>query len=145
MIRLNNNNDIQNLILTLTENKVGTSDYYLLECTNQTTNDVAYSILFGDSSEFKQRYNQFYIILNENNDNKGLSHNMYLPYTGFYNYRVLETTLTEEQYNDLADAAEAAGQVLGELENGLLWLIPNGVNNTEYNPADTTTFVYTPE
>lgn len=143
MIRIINNNALQNLYLTLTEKKVGTSDYYLLECTNQTTNDIAYSILYGDSSEFKQRYNQFYIFNNINNDNKGLNHNIYLPYTGLYDYKVFETDLTEQQYLDLLSANEAQGTNL--LENGLLLLVPNDVNNTVYNPIDTTNIVYQPE
>jgi hypothetical protein len=135
----------QNIYVTLTENKVGTSEYYLLECTNQVTNDISYSILYADSSEFKERYNAFFIFLDTNNVNKGLEHSLYLPYSGFYTYVIFETTLTEETYNDLTEAEEAAGQVLGQLETGLLWYIPTAQNNTEYNPTDSTTYVYTPQ
>lgn len=144
MIRINQES-IQNIYVTLTENKVGTSDYYLMECTNQVTNDISYCVFFGDASNFKERYNEFFIFLDTNNANKGLGNSLYLPYTGFYTYVIFETTLTEEQYNELSDAEEAAGQILGQLETGLLWYIPTAQNNTEYNPTDSTTYVYTPQ
>jgi len=137
--------EAQNIYVTLTENKVGTSPYYLLECTNQVTNDISYCIIFDDASQYKERYNEFFIFLDSNNANKGLDKSLYLPYSGFYTYVIYETTLTEETYNDLTEAEEAAGQVLGQLETGLLWYIPTAQNNTEYNPADSTTFVYTPQ
>lgn len=144
MIRINQ--DIgKTIYVTLTENKVGTSEYYLMECTNQVTNDISYCVFFGDASNFKERYNEFFIFLDTNNAEKGLDNNLYLPYTGFYTYVIFETTLTTEQYNELADAQEAAGQVLGQLETGLLWYIPTAQNNTEYNPTDSTTYVYTPQ
>lgn len=133
----------QNIYVTLTENKVGTSDYYLMECTNQVTNDISYCILFGDSSEFKERFNVFFVFLDTNNANKGLEHNLYLPYTGFYTYVIFETNLTEETYNDLQSADEAQGTT--QLETGLLWYVPTAQNNTEYNPIDSTTYVYTPQ
>lgn len=133
----------QNIYVTLTENKVGTSDYYLMECTNQVTNDISYSILFGDSSNFKERYNTFFIFFNTNNTTNGLGHNLYLPYSGFYTYVIFETNLTEETYNDLQSAEEAQGTT--QLETGLLWYIPTAQNNTEYNPTDSTTYVYTPQ
>ena len=144
MIRINQE-EAQNIYVTLTENKVGTSPYYLLECTNQVTNDISYCIIFDDASQFKERYNEFLILLDPNNVRKGLDKHLYLPYSGFYTYVIIETTLTEETYNDLTEAEEAAGQVLGQLETGLLWYIPTAQNNTEYNPADSTTYVYTPQ
>lgn len=134
-----------NVILTLTENKVGTSNYYLIECTNQVTNDIAYSIISNDLSAYKERYNSFDIILDLNNDDKGLNNHIYLPYSGFYTYVVIETSLTLNQYNSLTKAEDALPYILGQLETGLLWLIPDATNNTEYNPADSTTFVYTPQ
>jgi hypothetical protein len=144
VIRINQDSS-QNIYVTLTENKVGTSDYYLMECTNQVTNDISYCILFGDSSNFKERYNEFDIFLDTNNEYKGLSKSLYLPYSGFYTYVIYETTLTAGQYNNLTDAEEATTSILGQLETGLLWYIPTAQNNTEYNPADSTTFVYTPQ
>lgn len=133
----------QTIYVTLTENKVGTSNYYLMECTNQVTNDISYCILFGDSSEFKERFNAFFVFLDTNNENKGLGNSLYLPYTGFYTYVIFETNLTEETYNDLQSADEAQGT--NQLETGLLWYIPTAQNNTEYNPTDSTTYVYTPQ
>ena len=134
-----------NVILTLTENKVSTSNYYLIECTNQVTNDITYSIISNDSSTYKERYNSFEIIFNPNNDASGLDNHISLPYSGFYTYVVMETTLTLSQYNSLTKAEDALSYILGQLETGLLWLIPDATNNTEYNPADSTTFVYTPQ
>lgn len=142
MIRLTQDS-AQNIYVTLTENKVGTSDYYLMECTNQVTNDISYTILFGDTSNFKERFNTFFIWLNTNNTTNGLGHNLYLPYSGFYTYVIFETELTEETYNNLSNADEAAGTT--QLETGLLYLIPTAQNNTEYNPTDSTTYVYTPQ
>lgn len=142
MIRLTQDTG-QNIWVTLTENKVGTSDYYLMECTNQVTNDISYTILFGDTSNFKERFNTFFIWLNTNNITNGLGHNLYLPYSGFYTYVIFETELTEETYNNLSNADEAAGTT--QLETGLLWYIPTAQNNTEYNPTDSTTYVYTPQ
>lgn len=144
MIRLTQDTG-QNLWVTLTENKVGTSDYYLMECTNQVTNDISYTILFGDTSNFKERFNEFTIFLDVNNTNKGLNNNLYLPYSGFYTYVIFETELTEETYNNLSNADEAAGTT--QLETGLLYLIPTAQNNIEYNPnpTDSTTYVYTPQ
>ncbi len=142
MIRIRQE-EIQNIYVTLTENKIGTSPYYLLECTNQVTNDISYCIIFDDQSQYKERYNDFNIFIDSNNTNKGLNKNLYLPYSGFYTYVIYETNLTEETYDDLASAAEAQGTTL--LETGLLWYIPTAQNNTEYNPADSTTFVYTPQ
>lgn len=143
MIRLTQDTG-QNIWVTLTENKVGTSDYYLMECTNQVTNDISYTILFGDTSNFKERFNTFFIFLNLDNITNGLGHNLYLPYSGFYTYVIFETELTEETYNNLSNADEAAGTT--QLETGLLYLIPTAQNNIEYNPpADSTTYVYTPQ
>jgi hypothetical protein len=144
VIRINQDSN-QNIYVTLTENKVGTSDYYLMECTNQVTNDISYCILFGDSSNFKERYNTFRITLDPDNINKGISKHLYLPYSGFYTYVIFETTLTTEEYNTLTDAERATNSILGQLETGLLWYIPTAQNNTEYNPTDSTTFVYTPQ
>jgi hypothetical protein len=134
-----------NVILTLTENKVGTSNYYLIECTNQVTNDISYSIISNDLSAYKERYNLFDIIFDADNNAKGLNNHIYLPYSGFYTYVVMETTLTLAQYNSLTKAEDALNYLLGQLETGLLWLKPTAQNNTEYNPADSTTFVYTPQ
>lgn len=142
MIRLTQDTG-QNIWVTLTENKVGTSDYYLMKCTNQVTNDISYTILFGDTSNFKERFNTFFIFLNIDNITNGLGHNLYLPYSGFYTYVIFETELTEETYNNLSNADEAAGTT--QLETGLLWYIPTAQNNTEYNPTDSTTYVYTPQ
>ena len=144
MIRITQE-EAQNIYVTLTENKVGTSPYYLLECTNQVTNDISYCIIFDDESQYKERYNQFLIFLDPTNVNKGLDKNLYLPYSGFYTYVIYETELTTEQYDDLSDAKEVAGSTIYQLETGLLWYIPTAQNNTEYNPADSTTFVYTPQ
>jgi hypothetical protein len=144
VIRINQE-EAQNIYVTLTENKVGTSPYYLLECTNQVTNDISYCIIFDDQSEFKERYNEFLILLDPNNVRKGLDKHLYLPYSGFYTYVIYETELTTEQYDDLSDAKEVAGNNIYQLETGLLWYIPTAQNNTEYNPADSTTFVYTPQ
>jgi len=134
-----------NIILTLTENKVGTSNYYLLECTNQVTNDVSYSIISNDLSVYKERYNEFDMLFDSDNSAKGLDNHIYLPYSGFYTYVVMETTLTLAQYNSLTKAEDALNYLLGQLETGLLWLKPTAQNNTEYNPTDSTTFVYTPQ
>lgn len=142
MIRLTQET-AQNIYVTLTENKVGTSDYYLMKCTNQVTNDTSYTILFGDNSEFIERFNTFLIFLDVNNTNKGLNNSLYLTYSGFYTYVIFETELTEETYNNLSSADEAAGTT--QLETGLLYLIPTAQNNTEYNPTDSTTYVYTPQ
>ena len=144
MIRITQE-EAQNIYVTLTENKVGTSPYYLLECTNQVTNDISYCIIFDDESQYKERYNVFLIFLDPNNVMKGLDKNLYLPYSGFYTYVIYETELTTEQYDDLSDAEEVAGSTIYQLETGLLWYIPTAQNNTEYNPADSTTFVYTPQ
>lgn len=145
MIRLNSQEAGQNIWVTLTENKEGTSDYYLMECTNQVTNDISYCVIFGDSSEYIERYNRFFIFNDTTNANKGLSNSLYLPYTGFYTYVIYETNLTEETYNDLTEASEASGSEINQLETGLLWYTPIAANNTEYNPIESTTYVYTPE
>lgn len=142
MIRLTQET-AQNIYVTLTENKVGTSDYYLMKCTNQVTNDTSYTILFGDNSEFIERFNTFLIFLDVNNTNKGLNNSLYLTYSGFYTYVIFETELTEETYNNLSSADEAQGTT--QLETGLLWYIPTAQNNTEYNLTDSTTYVYTPQ
>lgn len=142
MIRLTQET-AQNIYVTLTENKVGTSDYYLMKCTNQVTNDTSYTILFGDNSEFIERFNTFLIFLDVNNTNKGLNNSLYLTYSGFYTYVIFETELTEETYNNLSSADEASGTT--QLETGLLWYIPTAQNNTEYNLTDSTTYVYTPQ
>ena len=144
MIRINQDPN-QNIYVTLTENKVGTGEYYLMECTNQVTNDISYCILLKDASQFKERFNKFVMSLDVNNQFKGLNESFYFPYSGFYTYVIFETTLTEAQYLNLTDAEEATGQVLGQLETGLLWYIPTAQNNTEYNPTDSTTYVYTPQ
>ena len=134
-----------NVILTLTENKVGTSNYYLIECTNQVTNDIAYSVISNDLSAYPERYNEFDMLFDSDNSTKGLDNHIYLPYSGFYTYVIMETTLTLAQYNSLTKAEDALNYLLGQLETGLLWLKPTAQNNTEYNPADSTTYVYTPQ
>lgn len=144
MIRINQDLN-QNIYVTLTENKVGTSEYYLMECTNQVTHDISYCILFEDSSQFKERFNKFEMLLDSSNEFKGLNKTFYFPYSGFYTYVIFETTLTEAQYLNLSDAEQATTATLGQLETGLLWYIPTAQNNTEYNPTDSTTYVYTPQ
>lgn len=143
MLRVINNTEKQNLILTLTENKIGYSEYYLLECTNQVTNYISYTILLDDLSEYKERYNSFDCYIYK--ESGGLFNDVSLAYSGFYIYKVYETTLTQQEYDVLNNAIDAIPYILKELENGLLWLIPTAENNTEYNPADSTTYVYQPE
>ena len=105
----------------------------------------SYSIISNDLSVYKERYNEFDMLFDSDNNAKGLDNHIYLPYSGFYTYVVMETTLTLAQYNSLTKAEDALNYLLGQLETGLLWLKPTAQNNTEYNPADSTTYVYTPQ
>jgi hypothetical protein len=137
-------NTIQNIILTLTENKVDRSKYYLMECTNQVTNDIAYSILSNDLSAYPERYNEFEFTVSQSFVD-GKDNNINLLYSGFYTYVIFETSMTLNDFVSIANAAQASGFIIGQLETGLLWLKPTAQNNTEYNPSDSTTFVYTPQ
>lgn len=143
MLRVNQNT-LQNIVLTLNENKLDRSIYYLMECTNQVTNDIAYSVLSGDLSQYTDRFNEFEFIVSKTYVD-GKNNNINLLYSGFYNYVVFETSMTESDFNSISNANQASGFITNELENGLLWLIPDATNNTEYNPTDSTTYVYTPQ
>lgn len=125
------------LTLTLTENSTLTNPIYLFKFNNQQTN-VDYYFIANDTSQYKQRYNEFEITPGTDTLNGQIE----LGNEGFYNYYVYETNLAST--SGLANAEAAIPYIVGEVENGLVWVLPEADAVVRYEPADTTAVAYEP-
>lgn len=125
------------LTLTLTENSTLTNPIYLFQFNNQQTN-VDYYFIANDTSQYKERYNRFVIASGTDTLNAEIE----LGNEGFYNYYVYETNLANT--SGLANAEEAVPYIVGQVENGLVWVLPEADAIINYEPDDDTAVAYEP-
>lgn len=125
------------LTLTLTENSTLTNPIYLFQFNNQQTN-VDYYFIANDTSQYKQRYNEFEVLPGTDTLNGEIE----LGNEGFYNYYVYETNLATT--SGLTNAEQAVPYIVGQVENGLVWVLPEADAIIKYEPDDDTSVVYEP-
>jgi hypothetical protein len=121
----------------LTENATVANPIYLFEFINQQTNEQYYFIS-TDTSSYKQRYNKFQLI--EKSNANTLAGEVTLGNEGFYDYVVYQTNLPNT--SGLTNASQAVANIVKEVENGLVWVVPSTVVNITYEPASNTSIVY---
>jgi len=131
------------LTVTLTEKSTLPNPIYLFKFTNQTSN-VSYWFISVDTSQFKQRYNQFLLI--EQADAmppQSLDGIIELGLEGRYDYEVYQTTLTSTI--TLNNAIEAIPFIDKTVEVGIVDVVFATEILTEYEVESETNIVYQPE
>ena len=126
--------------VTLTENSTISNPIYLFLFKNQQSG-VDYYFIATDTSAFKQRYNQFQVI--EKTNANTLNGEVSLGNEGFYDYTIYQTSLANT--TGLANALAAVPFITKTVEVGLVWVVPDELQTTDYNPLSTTTIIYNPE
>jgi hypothetical protein len=126
--------------VTLTENSTISNPIYLFLFKNQQSS-VNYYFIATDTSAFKQRYNQFQVI--EKTNANTLNGEVSLNNEGFYDYTIYQTSLANT--TGLANALAAVPFITKTVEVGLVWVVPDELQTTDYNPLSTTTIIYNPE
>lgn len=126
--------------VTLTENATISNPIYLFLFKNQQSG-VNYYFIATDTSAFKQRYNQFQVIEKANANT--LNGEVSLDNEGFYDYTIYQTSLANT--TGLANALAAVPFITKTVEVGLVWVVPDELQTTDYNPLSTTTIIYNPE
>jgi hypothetical protein len=126
--------------VTLTENATISNPIYLFLFKNQQSG-VNYYFIATDTSAFKQRYNQFKVI--EKTNANTLNGEVSLDNEGFYDYTIYQTSLANT--TGLANALAAVPFITKTVEVGLVWVVPDELQTTDYNPLSTTTIIYNPE
>ncbi len=129
-----------NVTVTLTENATISNPIYLFLFKNQQSG-VNYYFIATDTSAFKQRYNQFQVI--EKTNANTLNGEVSLDNEGFYDYTIYQTSLANT--TGLANALAAVPFITKTVEVGLVWVVPEELQTTDYNPLSTTTIIYNPE
>ena len=132
---------INDIVVTLTEKSTLSNPIYLWEFKNDQSNDLYYFV-GTDTSQFKQRYNQFQIEDKAANPNT-LAGQTSLGNEGFYNYTVYETSLSN--LNGKTTALQCVPFIIGTVEVGLVWVVPNIATVDAYVPALEQITVYQPE
>lgn len=139
MLRLvSGSNDV---VVTLTENSTVTDPIYLFRFFNQQNNTNYYVIQPSDTSEFKQRYNRFDIILTA--DPNTLAGEIDLPLNGFYNYEVYQTSLSVPF--SISEASEAVDYVVKSVEKGIAFVVFDATQTETFEPASVEYKVYDPD
>jgi hypothetical protein len=131
------------LTVTLTEKSTLPNPIYLFKFINQTSN-VAYWFISFDTSQFKQRYNQFLMI--EQADAmppQTLDGIIELGLEGRYDYEIYQTTLTDTA--TLTRAIDAIPFIDKTVEVGLVDVVFESEILTEYEVESETNIVYQPE
>lgn len=136
MIKFTKGN-VNNVIVTLTENSTVSNPYYLFMFTNQQTN-VDYYFIATDNSSYKERYNLFTVI--EKTSPNTLAGEVSLGNEGFYNYVVYQTSLTS--LSGLTTANDAIPFISSAVEYGLVWVVTSTEIINRYSPTSDTTIVY---
>jgi hypothetical protein len=121
MIRLTKG-QTQNIILTLTEKQLLTNPNYLFIFTNRSANTEVKFVKLNatDISAYKDRYNEFSIVVNTN---------FASSLNGQYDYEIYEQTSTTN--------TNPAG--LNMVESGIMELVGTTLTYAEYNTNDTFT------
>jgi hypothetical protein len=108
MIQLQNgSNDV---CLTLSESTTISSPIYLFEFINDLTKEVI-CFISSDTSNFKERYNQFNIQVVSKVVQEPLIGKIYLSDTGFYRYNIYQQTSTTNLNPDNALGLVETGKV----------------------------------
>ena len=123
--------------VTLYENSTTASPIYLFKFVNQQT-AVSYYFIATDTSVYKRRYNQFTVTEMANPNT--LIGQVALPHEGFYDYYIYQTNLANT--SGIANASQAVPNIVKEVENGLVWVVPSPVTTITYEPQSTTAIVY---
>ena len=131
LLRQNINNQVK---VTLSEKKILETDNYLLQLTNDLSNEV-FSLIVSDDSNSKLRYNSFCIPVTASANPYSGSINLTLP--GFYHYTFYEMPSGSNTTSSLG---------LNAVENGKMLLVNNVSESAvmfsgSYNPAP----VFNPE
>ncbi len=138
---LKNNTNI--ITVTLTEKSTLPNPIYLFKFVNQTSN-VSYWFISEDTSQFKQRYNQFIVIELENvSPPETLIGYIELGLEGRYDYEIYQTTLTN--LDGLDSAIDAIPFIDKTVEVGLVDVVFAAENITKYQVETETNIVYQPE
>lgn len=121
MIRLTIGNT-QSIILTLTEKQLLTNPNYLFVYTNRSANTTISFVVLNnaDVSLFKDRYNKFTVVTNDNFAN---------ALTGQYDYEIYEQASTTN--------LDPTG--LNMLESGIMELVGTAFSYTNFSTTDTYT------
>ncbi len=121
MIRLTKG-QTQNIIVTLTEKQLLTNPNYLFIFTNRSANTEVKFVKLNatDISAYKDRYNEFSIVVNTN---------FASSLNGQYDYEIYEQTSTTN--------TNPAG--LNMVESGIMELVGTTLTYAEYNTNDTFT------
>lgn len=136
MIRINKG-EVNTITVTLYENSTVANPIYLFCFNNQQTN-VDYYFIANDTSQYLRRYNQFEVTETTNPDT--LNGEVELGNEGFYNYYIYQTNL--QSTSGLTNASEAVQNIVKEVENGLVWVVPEATSTITYNPQSNTAIVY---
>ena len=132
-------NTVNTIVVTLTENSTVYDPIYLFRFTNQQSLTDYYFISI-DTSQFKNRYNEFQLEEKPNADT--LAGEVTLGNEGFYNYIVYQTDLLS--LSGLTEASEAVPNIVKEVENGLVYVVMTAQTNITYTPPTVSTIVYQP-
>lgn len=127
------------MTVTLTENSTVSNPIYLFLFKNQQSG-VDYYFISTDISAYKERYNQFDVTEKTNPDT--LNGEVSLGHEGFYDYIIYQTSLVNT--TGLTTAADAVQYITKTVELGLVWVIPDAVVTTDYEPETTNTIIYNP-
>ena len=139
MIRFNKASANQ-IVVTLTENATIANPIFLFLFNNEQTN-VNYYFIASDTSNYKERYNQF-TVTEQANPNT-LNGQISIGNEGFYNYTIFQTSLTT--LIGLVTANDAIPFITKTLETGLVWVVPEVIVNPTYTPQTNTSIVYQPD
>lgn len=131
------------LTVTLTEKSTLPNPIYLFKFVNQTSN-VAYWFISNDTSQFKERYNEFILIEQEGaSPQDSLNGVIELGLQGRYDYEIYQTTLINT-YN-LTVATEAIEYIDKTVEVGIVDVVFAAEVITKYEVQSDTNIVYQPE
>ncbi len=129
---------VNQVTVTLTENSTLADPIYLFKFVNQQT-AVNYYFIATDTSQYKERFNEFEV--EEKTGANTLAGEVSIGNEGFYNYYVYETSLSS--LSGLSTAEDAVPYIVTEVENGLVWAIPQATDIIEYE-VQNTSIVYQP-
>jgi hypothetical protein len=131
------------VVVTLTEKSTLPNPIYLFKFVNQTSN-VAYWFIASDTSQFKERYNKFFVLESVyTTPIDTLSGAIELGLQGLYDYEIYQTTLTN--LDGLDSAVDAIPFIDKTVEVGLVDVVFAAENITKYQVETETNIVYQPE
>ena len=131
------------LTVTLTEKSTLPNPIYLFKFVNQTSN-IAYWFISEDTSQYKERYNEFLLIEQDNaSPQDSLNGVIELGLQGRYDYEIYQTTLTS--IVTLLVATDAIPFIDKTVEVGIVDVVFAAEVLTKYQVESETNIVYQPE